>query len=193
MAKNEMQVQFYEDEEGQKINIKGAEILFGSFRNFAGAATKFTKPGDRYFNLAIPFDKIQQFADQGINVKFWRGSQDDEDDEPMPGFVKVKINYDFWKKPQIAVREGATGQWVDLQESAVGLLDKAEFDDVGLIIKIARGVTAGNQPYTSLYLRNGFFTKHVNAPNIYEEDMFGEYGYNPNQNSQGQEEELPFN
>lgn len=195
MAKNNsMQIQFYEDEEGQKINIKGAEILFGSFRNFSGTATRFTKQGDRYFNMAIPFDKIQQFTDQGINVKFWRSSQDEEEgDEPMPGFVKVKINYDFWRKPQIAVREGSDGQWVDFQENSVGLLDKAEFDDVGLILKIVRGTTASNQPYTSLYLRNGFFTKHVNQANMYEADMFGEYGYSPNSFSQNTDEPMPFN
>lgn len=192
-----MQVQFYQDEEGEKINIKGAEVLFGSFRNFAGNATRFTKEGERFFNIAVPFNRIQQFTDQGINVKFWRASTDDdtEDGDEMPGFVRVKVNYDFFRKPQIAVREGANGQWVDMQESAIGLLDKAEFDDVGLILKIARGVAPGNRPYTSLYLRNGFFTKHVNEPNAYEADMFGEYGYNPNPvmpAPTGQEEELPF-
>lgn len=189
---SKMQVQFYQDEEGEKINIKGAEILFGSFRNFAGNATQFTKQGERYFNIAIPFDRIQQFTDQGINVKFWRSSTDDEDDGEMPGFVKVKVNFDFFRKPQIAVREGQNGKWVDMQESALGLLDKAEFDDVGLILKIARGVAPGNRPYTSLYLRNGFFTKHVNEPNVYEADMFGEYGYNPNAPVVDQTEEVPF-
>lgn len=189
---SKMQVQFYQDEEGEKINIKGAEILFGSFRNFAGNATQFTKQGERYFNIAIPFDRIQQFTDQGINVKFWRSSTDDEDDGEMPGFVKVKVNFDFFRKPQIAVREGQNGKWVDMQESALGLLDKAEFDDVGLILKIARGVAPGNRPYTSLYLRNGFFTKHVNEPNVYEADMFGEYGYNPNAPVTDQTEEVPF-
>ena len=189
---SKMQVQFYQDEEGEKINIKGAEILFGSFRNFAGNATQFTKQGERYFNIAIPFDRIQQFTDQGINVKFWRSSTDDEDDGEMPGFVKVKVNFDFFRKPQIAVREGQNGKWVDMQESALGLLDKAEFDDVGLILKIARGVAPGNRPYTSLYLRNGFFTKHVNEPNVYEADMFGDYGYNPNAPVVDQTEEVPF-
>lgn len=175
-----MQVQFYEDEEGQKINIKGAEILGGSFSNFAGAKTKFTKEGDRYFNLAVPFDKIQQFTDQGINVKFWRSSNEDEEDtEEMPGFVKVKINYDFWRKPQIALREGANGQWVEMQENALYMLDKTRFDDVGLILKVNRGQMPNGTPYTSLYLRNGFFTKHVNEPNAYEADMFGSYGYSP--------------
>lgn len=188
-----MQVQFYQDEEGEKINIKGAEVLFGSFRNFAGNATRFTKQGERFFNIAVPFERIQQFVEKGINVKFWRSSTDDEDDDEMPGFVKVKLNYDFWRKPQIAVREGVNGQWVDMQESAVGLLDKAEFDDVGLILKIARGTTAGNQPYTTLYLRNGFFTKHVNEPNAYEADMFGSYGYNPYLPATDEsDEETPF-
>lgn len=190
---SKMKVQFYEDEDGEKINIKGAEVLFGSFRNFGGKKTAFTNEGDRFFNIAIPYDRIQQFTDHGINVKFWKSSTEDSDDEDnnFPGFVKVKINCDFWKKPQIAVRKGK-GDWEMMKPESLWLLDKAEFDDVGLILKIVRGVAPGNKPYTTLYLRNGFFTKHVEEPNEYEADMFGEYGYNPDAPAQSDAEELPF-
>lgn len=193
-----MKVQFYEDEEGQKINIKGAEILGGSFSNFGGVKTRFTKEGERYFNMAIPFDRVQEFVEQGINVKFWRSSTEDaEDNDELPGFVKVKVNYDFWRKPQVVLREGPNGKWVDVQENALYLLDKTRFDDVGLILKVNRGEMPNGTPYTSLYLRNGFFTKHVNEPNAYEADMFGEYGYVPNNDSafsgmNPPEEEAPF-
>lgn len=195
MAQYQMQANFYEDpDEGQLVNIKHCEILWGSFRNFGGVKTAYTQEGDRYFNIRLPEAYQQMFAEQGLNVKFFKATGDDEDGGEKDGFVKVKLNYGFWRKPIVNIREGYDGNWVELQEESLAQLDKTEFDDVGLILKVHRGQMPGGRPYTTLYLRTAFLTKHANEPSAYVADMYSEYGYTANSGlkSVTDEEEMPF-
>ena len=206
-----MDVKFYQDKGIDYVRIMNAEILFGSFRNFTGIDTKFPSVDangnpKRFFNISIPYDYIQAFCDQGISVKFWRGGDSDEDgNELLPGFTKVHINYNYSIKPVVVVRNGeynddgsVNENWIEFTESTIGTLQRAEFDNVTLILRIARGTTQFGKPYTSLYLDKAWITKHVEKPNMYEAEVYDYYGYKPTQNSQqvnepvSSDEPLPF-
>ena len=68
--------------------IDDAKIIH---RNFAGAASKFNRAGDRNFSIVIPTEEMAQaLAAEGWNVKIKPAR--DEDDTPFM-FLPVKVKY----------------------------------------------------------------------------------------------------
>lgn len=162
---------------GREIIFEGAEILFGSFRNFSGEKRKYNDAGKRNFNVKIDPEDISFLIEQGVNVKYFKSDLDDDEQDEMPGFIKVNVNYEGRKSPEIFVRYGEKGKFVELTESTVSKLDSAVFDNVDMILNPYR---RDEESSTSLYLNKGYFTLHVDPLAAKYEQMDAE------------EEELPF-
>ena len=163
---------------GRELMFEGVEILFGSFRNFAGEKRKFNDAGKRNFNIQIEPDYIPYLLGEGVNVKYFKADYDDEEDrDEKPGFVKVNINYDSRKSPEIYIKYGEKGKLVTLSQNELGLLDGATFDNVDLVVNTYR---RDEDSPVSLYLNSGYFTIHVDP-------IAAKY-----QQMEDEEEELPF-
>lgn len=145
---------------GRELIMEGAELLFGSFRNFSGAKGRYNAEGQRSFNVQVEPEFIPMLEEVGINVKYFRSDLEDEDQEEKPGFFRVKVNYDGLRPPVAYVRYGEKGKFVELTAETIGQLDHAVFDNVDLILNPSHYEVNGSSG-TSLYLNKGYFTLHV--------------------------------
>lgn len=169
-------------ESGREIIFEGVELLFGSFRNFSGEKTKFNDSGKRNFNIQIDPEYIPFLMERGINVKYFKADLEDEDQEEKPGFVKVNVNYGGMRPPEVLVRYGEHGKFVELNEESIGKLDHSVFDNVDLVLNPSHWEAKGTSG-TSLYLNKGYFTIHVD-PLAAKYEMAMQTG--------ADEEEMPF-
>lgn len=162
------------------LNVEGARILNGTFRNFAGEPDKFNPQGGaRYFHFEIEDEEVaNKLREDGWNVKTWASRE--EDIEPTY-YLRVKIGryVQFVRmvsgKNVVDLIDDRAPEGVDPQEG-LGVLDKADIQAADLVITPRRwddGITA--------YLKSGYF--------IIEEDPFA-YKYMTS-NNRG-EEEVPF-
>lgn len=171
-------------ESGREIIFEGVELLFGSFRNFSGEKTKFNEAGKRNFNIQIDPEYIPFLIERGINVKYFKADLEDEDQDEKPGFVKVNVNYGGLRAPEVFVRYGSNGRFVELNEDSIGKLDHSVFDTVDLILNPSRWEARGESG-TSLYLNKGYFTIHVDP-------LAAKYEQAMQDPAAADEEELPF-
>ncbi len=166
---------------GRELIFEGVELLFGTFRNFSGEKRKYNDAGKRNFNVQIEPDYISSLMNDGVNVKYFKADMDDEDQDEKPGFVRINVNFEGRKSPEIFVRYGENGKFVELDENSVGKLDTAVFDNVDLVLNPYR---RDADSATSLYLNKGYFTIHMDPLAAkYEAAM---------KNGEDMEEELPF-
>lgn len=142
---------------GRELIFEGVEVLFGTFRNFSGEKRKFNDAGKRNFNVSIEPELIPQLLEDGINVKYFKADLEDDDQEEKLGFVRVNVNFDGRKPPEVFVRYGSNGKFIELNENSIGKLDTATFDNVDLILNPYR---RDEESKTSLYLNKGYFTIH---------------------------------
>lgn len=173
---------------GRELMVEDAELLFGSFRNFSGKKTKYND-GKRVFNITVDPEYIPLLIEKGINVKYFKADLDDEDQSEKPGFVQIKLNYDFNEPPVIKVMKNHNKDEEDFTEQQVGLLDSMVFDKVDLVLNPHAYDVNGKKGIT-LYLKKGFFTPHVDPISEKYERLKEEakkYGIDTDS-----EEELPF-
>lgn len=108
------------------ITVENARIMF---RNFAGAAGRFTPEGKRTF--CVPFEQEvgRALAEDGWNIKFL--TPRDEQEDPLP-YLNVQVAYgNFPPKIVLVTTRGKTL----LDENMVSVLDYAEIENVDLIIR----------------------------------------------------------
>ena len=165
----------------RELIMEGVEVLFGSFRNFAGEKRKYNDAGKRNFNVQIDSELLPELIKDGINVKYFKSDLEDEDQDEKPGFVKINVNYEGRKAPEIYVRYGSNGKFVEMPEAAVSKLDTAVFDQVDLIVNPYR---RDEESPTTLYLNKGYFTLHMDPLVAKYESAMQQDGDVP--------EELPF-
>ena len=112
-----MQVNFRKD---GILEIENARIIF---RNFAGAADKFTREGDRSFAIVIP---DQETADallaDGWNVKIKDPREGYEDEGPFM-FLSVKVKFNN-RGPGAYIESG--NSVTRLNEDTIGVLDEID-------------------------------------------------------------------
>ena len=168
---------------GRELIMEGVEVLFGTFRNFAGEKRKFNDAGKRNFNISIEPELIPELLKDNINVKYFKADLDDEDGDEKPGFVKINVNFGGRKDPEVFVRYGENGKFTELNESLLSKLDTAVFDNVDLIVNPYRSQDDEGRERVTLYLNKGYFTLHMDPLAAkYEQAM-----------TNGEEpEELPF-
>jgi hypothetical protein len=121
-------------------------------RNFNGEKKKFNPEGERNFNLALDPEIAEKMLADKWNVKYLKPR--DEDDVPQ-AILKVRVAYNKGRPPRIVMitSRGKT----NLDESTVGLLDYADFDNIDLIINPYYYDVDGREGY-SAYL-SSFYAK----------------------------------
>lgn len=145
------------------LKIEGTYIVFRP--NFGGAADKFNREGDRYFNVAIPPEQVDPLRDDGWNVKEWAGKEEGDETEY---FIKVKVSYRF--KPPRLVLITSQGR-VPLDEDTCDMLDWTEFQFVDVILS-ASHYTMNGAPGISAYLKTGMFV-------VLEDELEQKYSHLP--------------
>lgn len=124
-----------------------------TFRNFAGEATQFNRPGDRNFALVIPDQEIvdalqgdvnEDGASWNVKIKPPR----DVDDAPFM-YMPVKVKFNQYGPRIYLVSDGVQRQ---LDEDSVGMLDKISIEKVDLDIRPYDNITSG-KPYRTAYLQ----------------------------------------
>lgn len=109
------------------LEISNARIIF---RNFAGAASKFNREGDRNFAVIIPDEDIaNELIEAGWNVKI-KPPRDIDDSPFMYLPVKVKFNS---RGPAAYVKSGDSV--TRLNEETIKMLDEIDIQSVDMDIR----------------------------------------------------------
>lgn len=136
------------------IRMEGVKILGGRFRNFSGRPTDFHKEGGhRDFAVLIPEDIAEKMSRDGIVVKRTKVYNDDGDpEEGVEGlpFVKVKVNFSFYRPPMIYMVTSRNTQ--HLPEDKVDLLDQSDIVDADIVVNHKETVVNGVKHHP-IYLR----------------------------------------
>ena len=106
------------------LQIDDARIIY---RNFAGAASKFNREGDRNFSIVIPDQEMADaLVNEGWNVKI-KAPREDGDVPFMTLPVKVKFND---RGPNVYLQTG--NRMNRLDEDSIACLDQIDIVSVGL-------------------------------------------------------------
>lgn len=152
------------------LEIENASILF---RNFSGAADKYTQAGQRSFHVALDPDSARDLAEDGWNVKCREPKDAGEE-----AFYHMKVSVRFDNYPPKIVMITSRNQ-VELNENTVGMLDNADIKSVDLIISPSKWNVNGKEGIKA-YLK----TMYV----VIEEDAFAAKYQRP----EVDKEDIPF-
>ena len=109
------------------LQIDDARIIY---RNFAGAASKFNREGDRNFSIAIPDQEMADaLVNEGWNVKI-KAPREDGDVPFMTLPVKVKFND---RGPNVYLQTG--NRMNRLDEDSIACLDQIDIVSVDLDVR----------------------------------------------------------
>lgn len=109
------------------LQIDDARIIY---RNFAGAASKFNREGDRNFSIVIPDQEMADaLVNEGWNVKI-KAPREDGDVPFMTLPVKVKFND---RGPNVYLQTG--NRMNRLDEDSIACLDQIDIVSVDLDIR----------------------------------------------------------
>lgn len=136
------------------LMIDNAKLIY---RNFAGVAKEFNSEGDRNFCVLLPPDLAKALADDGWNIKYTRGS----DDEPGDPYMQVKVNYSKGRPPRVVVITSTGKQ--DLGPDEVMMIDAADIKTADIVISPYHwGPIQGNSGVKA-YLKTAWITIDENA------------------------------
>lgn len=107
------------------LTIENAEIFW---KNFSGRGSQFNAEGSRNFCVNIDPENAEALKADGWNVKYSKPR--DEGDEPKP-YIQVTVAYGNYP-PKIYLVTSKNQTLLD--EETVGELDRAEIENVDLII-----------------------------------------------------------
>ena len=109
------------------LQIDDARIIY---RNFAGAASKFNREGDRNFSIIIPDQEMADaLVNEGWNVKI-KAPREDGDVPFMTLPVKVKFND---RGPNVYLQTG--NRMNRLDEDSIACLDQIDIVSVDLDVR----------------------------------------------------------
>lgn len=132
----------------KNIAIENAQLRF---RNFSGKEGRFNPEGQRNFCVILDDGIAEQMAEDGWNVKYLQPR--DENEAPCP-YLQVKVRFD--NVPPKIVLVTSRGKSI-LDESTVGMLDWAEFENVDLIISPSKWDVNGKTGLAA-YLKTMYVT-----------------------------------
>lgn len=140
------------------LQIDDARIVF---RNFAGAATKFNRLGDRNFAVVIEDQEtydalINEVNEHGVSWNIRVKPPREEGELPFITLaVKVKFND---RGPNIYLTSG--GRTIELNEDTIGMLDNIDIARIDLDIRPYDDVVSG-KPFRAAYLLSMHVTQNV--------------------------------
>lgn len=107
------------------LTVQNARIVY---RNFSGTARTYNAKGLRNFHVVLEPDQARSLERDGWNIKWPKPRDDGEDRKPT---LKVSVRFDNY--PPLIVQLTHRGR-TELDEETVGLLDKADIENVDLKI-----------------------------------------------------------
>lgn len=152
-----------------KLQIEGARIFW---KNFSGKGSQFNAEGSRNFCLELDNKIADKLSADGWNVKYIKPRE--EGDEPRP-YIQVKVRYAI-APPKIYMVTSRKKTLLD--EDLVGELDRAEIENVDIIVSPYEWSVGGKSGITA-YVDTMYVT-------IHEDDFAKKYARFDD------EEELPF-
>ena len=105
--------------------VKNAHIVY---KNFSGEARKYNAKGLRNFHVVLEPDQAKMLEQDGWNIRWPKPREDGEERNPT---LRVKVRFDNY--PPYILLVTKNGQ-TELDESTVGMLDRAEVDSIDLKI-----------------------------------------------------------
>ena len=111
--------------ERKLLEIENAEVIF---RNFSGEESDYNAAGSRNFAIKLAPNDADALRNDGWNIKTWDPG---EGEEPVH-YLPVSIRFNPFP-PKVYMIPG-NGKPVMLDESTIGLLDDAEFENVDISI-----------------------------------------------------------
>lgn len=118
------------------LYLENAEILPGSFRNFAGRQTQYNKQGDRNFNIVIDEKTAEQLLRDGWNVRQMKPRDENAPDEPPRYMLNVKVWFrELRGLPPTKVYLYSGRKRTLLDEETIDTLDYAEYRTADLTIR----------------------------------------------------------
>jgi len=145
------------------LKIEGTRIVFRP--NFEGKQEQYNAEGNRYFNVAVLPEDVDNLVDQGWNVKQWTGKEEGDETE---FFIKVKVSFRF--KPPRLVLITSRGR-VPLDEETCEMLDWTEFQFIDVILSASHYDINGKKGI-SAYLKTGMFV-------VAEDELEQKYSHLP--------------
>lgn len=112
-------------EDLKTVTIEGAQVIF---RNFSGAASQYNREGDRNFAVILDPGTADAMTKDGWNVKTLEPREEGDD---LVYYLPVAVSYK--NRPPKIVMITSTSR-VNLDESSVGTLDWARFENVDIIV-----------------------------------------------------------
>lgn len=159
------------------VTIENARLLGGGFRNFSGAATKFTPAGERTFTIVVPEELVEPMMADGWPIKMLPPR--DEHDSALP-ILKIKVHYSPTSRPPRIVMV-ASNKKTPLGQDEVGVLDWVDISYVDLIIRGYEWEVNGNsgvKPYLqSIYVvlnESELDIKYAELEEVYRPSSTGE-------------------
>lgn len=161
----------------KNLELGSAEIIF---RNFSGRGTDYNKEGDRNFSVVIPdIDLAVSLYELGWNVQIrpknantrveMKASCNTFNDritfleqrgelEDAIFHLKVNVSYKYEDKaPKIWLIRGTSNRKELMSESNIGTLDKAELENVDLVINPSGWNKGGRTGYMA-FLKEAYIT-----------------------------------
>ena len=129
------------------VVIENARIFI---RNFSGEADKFNKEGSRYFCVILPTETATAMSEQGWNVR-WLDGRDDDIRTP---YIQVAVGFKFY--PPKIVLISSSGR-TSITEDTVSMLDWAELEKVDIIIR-PREYSVSGRSGIKAYLKTMYAT-----------------------------------
>ena len=136
--------------------IENAELMWCSYKNFSGRATKYNRQGVKNFCLIIPDEKMaMQMKEEGWNVKIRAPRTDD--DLPVY-YISVNVSYgnDYFGDPKVVRMTSRTK--VELTEDTIGQLDEDEILNADVVIRPHYSTSDDGETRIKGYLKEMYVT-----------------------------------
>ncbi len=154
---------------GKKLQIEGARIFY---KNFSGKGSQYNTEGSRNFCLELDNDTAEMLKADGWNVRYSKPKEEGDESKP---YIQVKVAYGMYP-PKIYMVTSRNKTLLD--EALVGELDRAEIENVDIIVSPYHWAVGGKTGITA-YVDVMYVT-------IHEDDFAKKYAHFDD------EEELPF-
>lgn len=144
-----------------KVNFVGNNLVqiddcHICFRNFAGAAGKFNKAGERSFSIVIDNDEAKELLlERGFNVKIRPPRE--EGDSPFM-YLPVKMSFNG-RGPEVYLE--VNGNRILQTEDTIGIIDQVDVESCSFDIRAYDWEFNGNTG-TSAWLNGGLIIQRSN-------------------------------
>jgi hypothetical protein len=156
--------------------LNGVRIIY---RNFSGLPLMFNLAGQRNFCIPLEEEQAKRMERVGWNVR-WQKPRLEDEDKPRP-IIKVNVKYETRDgrktTPPKIVMLTSRGK-TELDESMVGILDRADIVTADLIINPYPYTMQGRSGY-SAYLKTMYVVIQEDELEIRYNDVDGEVSSSP--------------